>query len=75
MDKPSKTPEIYIRVRNFIVQCYWKDPKTYLTATACRRCICGDVSSVLRIHAFLEHWGIINSSYNPSSFDISNVLK
>ena len=58
-----------------MVIVYWKAPKIYLTATACRRYINGDVSSIMRIHAFLEHWGIINGSYNPNSIDFENVLK
>lgn len=73
-DKPSKTPEVYLKIRNFIIKLYWKNPKNYLTATACRRCIAGDVCSILRIHAFLEHWGLINTNYNLSSINTSNVL-
>nr|AFJ24742.1 SWI/SNF complex subunit SMARCC-1 [Schmidtea mediterranea] len=32
----------------------------YLTFTACRRNLTGDVCSILRVHAFLEQWGLIN---------------
>lgn len=74
-DKPSKTPNIYLKIRNFMVVIYWKAPKVYLTATACRRHINGDVSSIMRVHAFLEHWGIINNSYNLSSINLSNIMK
>ena len=73
-DKPSKTPDVYIKIRNFMVKLYWKNPKNYLTATACRRCIAGDVCSILRIHAFLEHWGLININYNLSSVNTANIL-
>lgn len=75
MEKPSKTPDTYIKARNFIIMLYWNSPKIYLTATACRRCINGDVSAILRIHAFLERWGIINNSYNPTSGNLNRFLK
>jgi len=58
-----------------MVVMYWKAPKLYLTATACRRYLHGDVSSILRIHAFLEHWGLINATYNPSSVNLDNIMK
>ena len=74
MEKPSKTPDTYIKSRNFIIMLYWNSPKIYLTATACRRCINGDVSAILRTHAFLEHWGIINNSYNPTTGNLNNFV-
>ena len=66
-EKPSKTPVLYQRMRNFMVNLYWHNPKAYLTTSACRRPIRGDICAVLRVHAFLEHWGIINFCYKPSS--------
>ncbi|KNC83137.1 hypothetical protein SARC_04609 [Sphaeroforma arctica JP610] len=56
----SKTPEIYMAYRNFMVDTYRLRPKEYLTATACRRNMTGDVCAILRVHAFLEQWGLIN---------------
>lgn len=35
--KPSKTPDVYIKYRNFIIKLYRICPRNYLTATACRR--------------------------------------
>ncbi|EFP74695.1 uncharacterized protein PGTG_00651 [Puccinia graminis f. sp. tritici CRL 75-36-700-3] len=32
----------------------------YLTVTACRQNLAGDVCAIMRVHAFLEQWGIIN---------------
>ena len=57
---PSKTPEVYIRHRNFILALYRDNPTSYLDATTCRRQITGDACAVIRLHAFLEHWGLIN---------------
>lgn len=74
-EKPSKTPAIYQRMRNFIVHLYWSNPKQYLTPTACRRYIRGDACSVLRVHAFLEHWSLINSNYKPSNQTLTNQMK
>lgn len=56
----SKTPETYLAYRNFMVDTYRLNPQEYLTFTACRRNLTGDVCSVLRVHAFLEQWGLIN---------------
>ncbi|XP_067951707.1 SWI/SNF complex subunit SMARCC2-like isoform X2 [Watersipora subatra] len=56
----SKTPEVYIAYRNFMVDTYRLNPREYLTSTACRRNLAGDVCSLTRVHAFLEQWGLIN---------------
>eukprot|EP00126_Sphaerothecum_destruens_P006785 Sdes_comp19527_c0_seq1m11108 len=56
----SKTPEIYLAYRNFLIDTYRLNPNEYLTATACRRNLVGDVCSIIRVHAFLEQWGLIN---------------
>lgn len=37
--KPSKTPQVYMAYRNFIIRAYRSNPRTYLTATACRRAL------------------------------------
>ncbi|XP_015760824.1 PREDICTED: SWI/SNF complex subunit SMARCC2-like [Acropora digitifera] len=56
----SKTPEVYLAYRNFMLDAYRLNPTEYLTATACRRNLAGDVCAVVRVHAFLEQWGLIN---------------
>jgi SWIRM domain len=56
----SKSPETFKRIRNFMIEFYRGNPKQYLTITACRRHLSGDVASILRIHSFLEQWGLIN---------------
>ena len=57
---PSKTPVVYKEYRNFMINLYRMNPNTYLSATTCRRHISGDVNGILRVHAFLEKWGLIN---------------
>ncbi|EDV20915.1 uncharacterized protein TRIADDRAFT_31063 [Trichoplax adhaerens] len=56
----SKSPEIYSAYRNFMVDTYRLNPGEYLTCTACRRNLAGDVCAILRVHGFLEQWGLIN---------------
>ena len=50
----------YMAYRNFMVDTYRLNPNEYLTITACRRNLAGDVCAIMRIHAFLEQWGLIN---------------
>lgn len=46
--------------RNFMIDSFRLNPMEYLSVTACRRNLAGDVGSVLRVHGFLEQWGLIN---------------
>ncbi|KAL1519578.1 hypothetical protein AB1Y20_023116 [Prymnesium parvum] len=55
-----KTEETYVQARNFIVGTYREQPTLPITVTECRRHIALDVGAVMRLHQFLEHWGIIN---------------
>lgn len=72
---PSKTPSVYMTYRNFIIKLYRDKPTSYLTATQCRRVLTGDACSIIRVHAFLEHWGIINlfaeKPYSTPSYDFA----
>jgi SWI/SNF related-matrix-associated actin-dependent regulator of chromatin subfamily C len=56
----SKTPTIYKDYRDFMINTYRLRPTEYLTVTACRRNLAGDVCAIMRVHAFLEQWGLIN---------------
>lgn len=63
----SKTPEIYLAYRNFMIDTYRLNPTEYLTSTACRRNLAGDVCAIMRVHAFLEQWGLINYQIDAES--------
>ncbi|XP_066934633.1 SWI/SNF complex subunit SMARCC1-like [Clytia hemisphaerica] len=63
----SKSPEIYMAYRNFMIDSYRLNPTEYLTATACRRNLCGDVCAIVRVHAFLEQWGLVNYQVDTES--------
>ncbi|KAM0276238.1 hypothetical protein ACHAQH_006961 [Verticillium albo-atrum] len=56
----SKTPVVYKDYRDFMINTYRLNPAEYLTVTACRRNLAGDVCAIMRVHAFLEQWGLIN---------------
>ena len=56
----SKTPAVYKDYRDFMINTYRLNPFEYLTVTACRRNLAGDVCAIMRVHAFLEQWGLIN---------------
>lgn len=56
----SKTSVVYKDYRDFMINAYRLNPIEYLTVTACRRNLAGDVCAIMRVHAFLEQWGLIN---------------
>jgi SWI/SNF related-matrix-associated actin-dependent regulator of chromatin subfamily C len=56
----SKTPAVYKDYRDFMINTYRLNPIEYLTVTACRRNLAGDVCAIMRVHSFLEQWGLVN---------------
>lgn len=63
----NKTPEIYIKYRNFMINSYRLNPNDYLSYTAVRRNLIGDAGALLRVHKFLNKWGLINYQVNPET--------
>lgn len=63
----SKTHLVYKDYRDFMINTYRLNPSEYLTVTACRRNLAGDVCSIMRVHAFLEQWGLINYQVGVST--------
>lgn len=70
----SKTPAIYKDYRDFMINTYRLRPSEYLTVTACRRNLAGDVCAIMRVHAFLEQWGLINYQVCYSSQCLIRVV-
>lgn len=62
-----KSPKAYKDVRNFMINTYRLSPYEYLTITAVRRNIAMDIASIVKIHSFLETWGLINYQIDPRS--------
>lgn len=61
-DPSSSLGTSYSHTRNFIIQT-WRStgsPLVYTSITAVRRHLSMDVASILKIHSFLERWGLIN---------------
>ncbi|OKL61735.1 hypothetical protein UA08_03070 [Talaromyces atroroseus] len=63
----SKTPAVYKDYRDFMINSYRLNPIEYLTVTACRRNLAGDVCAIMRVHSFLEQWGLINYQVDPQT--------
>lgn len=70
----SKTPAIYKDYRDFMINTYRLNPIEYLTVTACRRNLAGDVCAIMRVHSFLEQWGIINYQVNTTLYFRQTLL-
>ncbi|KAG0666959.1 Chromatin structure-remodeling complex protein rsc8 [Maudiozyma exigua] len=62
-----KSAKSYRDTRNFMINTYRLSPYEYLTITAVRRNLAMDVASIMKIHGFLEKWGIINYQIDPRS--------
>jgi len=58
----SKTPETYMSWRNFMIEASKNAPKVRLTSTLCRHRLAGDACAIVRLHTFLEKFGLINGS-------------
>jgi SWI/SNF related-matrix-associated actin-dependent regulator of chromatin subfamily C len=52
----------YITTRNYIIDQYSQTPQLYLSSTECRQKIAGDVAYIMRVHEFLDVFGLINNS-------------
>ena len=69
----SKTPAVYKDYRDFMINTYRLNPVEYLTVTACRRNLAGDVCAIMRVHAFLEQWGLINYQVRNTISSVCDV--
>ena len=56
----SETCAKYVSLRDAIVQLYRDMPSKRLLATDCLKHVSSDAATVVRIHAFCNHWGLIN---------------
>jgi hypothetical protein len=55
-----RSPSSYMSIRSYICNLYAQNTSIYLSATECRRKIAGDAGSIMRIHNFLDSFGVIN---------------
>ena len=62
MGRSPKTPDRYVKIRNYILDMWERTQPNYLYKTSLRAGLrnCGDVNSIGRVHCFLEDVGAIN---------------
>ncbi|KAL1022490.1 hypothetical protein UPYG_G00028410 [Umbra pygmaea] len=74
--RPSKTPERYLRIRNYILDQWLKSKPRYLNKTSVRPGLknCGDVNCIGRIHTYLELIGAINFNCDQAVYNRPRVM-
>ncbi|XP_008305343.1 histone H2A deubiquitinase MYSM1 isoform X2 [Cynoglossus semilaevis] len=74
--RPSKTPERYLKIRNYILDQWMKIKPKYLNKTCVRPGLknCGDVNCIGRIHTYLELIGAINFGCEQAVYNRPKVL-
>eukprot|EP01041_Mallomonas_annulata_P002531 gene2531-4925_t len=63
----ARNTQSYLSLRNFLISLYDQHPSVYLSATDARKKLSGDVCMILRVHEFLDSFGVINSEVKPES--------
>ncbi|XP_061681768.1 histone H2A deubiquitinase MYSM1 [Syngnathoides biaculeatus] len=73
--RPSKTPERYLKIRNYILDQWLKRKPQYLNKTSVRPGLknCGDVNCIGRIHTYLELIGAINFNCEQAVYNRPRV--
>ncbi|KAJ8277831.1 hypothetical protein GJAV_G00080610 [Gymnothorax javanicus] len=74
--RPSKTPERYLKIRNYILDQWEKSKPKYLNKTSVRPGLknCGDVNCIGRIHTYLELIGAINFNCEQAIYNRPRVV-
>ncbi|XP_028301229.1 histone H2A deubiquitinase MYSM1 [Gouania willdenowi] len=74
--RPSKTPERYLKIRNYILDQWLKSKPKYLNKTSVRPGLknCGDVNCIGRIHTYLELIGAINFNCDQAVYNRPKVV-
>ena len=60
LGNPGRSPEHYKYIRNSIITLCKQHPHLYISASECLNHVSGDCCDIVRVHSFLEHWGLIN---------------
>uniref|UniRef100_A0A3Q2NN06 Myb-like, SWIRM and MPN domain-containing protein 1 n=1 Tax=Fundulus heteroclitus TaxID=8078 RepID=A0A3Q2NN06_FUNHE len=74
--RPSKTPERYLKIRNYILDQWLRSKPKYLNKTSVRPGLknCGDVNCIGRVHTYLELIGAINFNCEQAVYNRPNVV-
>ena len=59
--KFQKHEELYKKYRNYIIEL---GKEKYITPSEARKGLAGDACAIIRIHKFLEQWGLINYTHS-----------
>lgn len=74
LNSPTKTPKLTSTIETISLNSIVKLPihiflpqvLLFYNCLVCRKNLPGDVCSIIRLHAFLEQWGLINFNVDPS---------
>lgn len=74
--RPTKTPERYLKIRDYILNTWMENRPVYVSKTTVRNGLkhCGDVNCISRIHCMLEQIGAINFDHAGDQFDYIRPL-
>ncbi|CAL8307043.1 unnamed protein product [Lota lota] len=74
--RPSKTPDRYLKIRNYILDQWMKSKPKYLNKTSVRPGLknCGDVNCIGRVHTYLELIGAINFNCEQAVYNRPRVM-
>lgn len=74
--RPTKTPERYMKIRDFIINAWHDIRPAYVSKTTVRNGLkhCGDVNCISRIHCMLEQIGAINFGQSGEHFEYIRPL-
>ncbi|KAK0144827.1 Histone H2A deubiquitinase MYSM1 [Merluccius polli] len=75
--RPSKTPDRYLKIRNYILDQWMKSKPKYLNKTSVRPGLknCGDVNCIGRVHTYLELIGAINFNCEQAVYNRPRVTE
>ncbi|KAJ6827214.1 SWI/SNF complex subunit SWI3D-like [Iris pallida] len=69
----SRTPDIYMEIRNSVMKKFHADPQTQLEVKDLSEISVGDTKARQEVIEFLAHWGLINfHPFPPCNSEVSN---
>ncbi|KAL3382954.1 hypothetical protein AABB24_002446 [Solanum stoloniferum] len=69
----SRTPEIYMEIRNWIMKKYHTDPNIQIELNDLSELSAGDLDVKKEVMEFLDYWGLINYHPFPQTSSVINV--
>ncbi|XP_055815715.1 SWI/SNF complex subunit SWI3D isoform X2 [Solanum dulcamara] len=69
----SRTPEVYMEIRNWIMKKYHTDPNIQIELNDLSELSAGDLDVKQEVMEFLDYWGLINYHPFPQTNSVMNV--